>query len=76
MERKELAELLNRMDDEFFGKISQFLEKESFFNTWYEALKDYDYDLIKYEVFPTARKFWQNGENLTKIFCVSWKVCM
>lgn len=65
MERKELAELLNRMDDEFFGKVSQFLEKESFFNTWYEALKDYDYDLIKYvyslyndtQFPPTAKYF-------------------
>ena len=65
MERKELAELLNRMDDEFFGKISQFLEKESFFETWYEALKDYDYDLIKFvyskyndtQFPPTAKYF-------------------
>ena len=65
MNKSELAELLNRINEEYFGKISQFMKSESFFNTWHEALKEYDYDLIKYvygqyndtQFPPTAKYF-------------------
>ena len=65
MKKNELSELLQTINNHYWGKISEQLNNKDFLETWYEALKDYDYDLIKivYSEYsdtqfpPTAKYF-------------------
>lgn len=65
MKKSELIELLNDINGQYWNKLTDAIHQESFLNTWYEALKDYDYDLIKYvygqyndtQFPPTAKYF-------------------
>ena len=66
MNKKEIGELLNRINNHYFGKISQFMGDRTFFDDWYEALKGYDIELInliykKYDNtdFPPSAKYFQ-----------------
>lgn len=72
MKKSELVELLNDINGQYWNKLTDIIHKESFLNTWYEALKDYDYDLIKYvyslyndtQFPPTAKYFTVYSDQL------------
>lgn len=68
MTRQELGTLLNKINNQYFGKISQFIGDKGFFEVWYEELGEYDAKLMdmllkeyKDTAFPPTAKYFSVG---------------
>lgn len=68
MTRQELGALLNKINSQYFGKISQFIGDKGFFEVWYEELGEYDVNVINqllkdYDdtAFPPTAKYFSVG---------------
>lgn len=66
MKKNELQEFLKTINFQYWNKLSNYINDVNFLNAWYEALKDYEYDLILYVYkqynntdFPPTAKYFQ-----------------